>query len=152
MTHQEVSIQSILVPLDGSPASEQALPMALDLATRYGAQLILLRVALRPEIWSLQGAPALEDRVDEHKALCLKYLHEVQSRLDSASLMVSVEYALGNPSHCIVDRSKELGCSLIVMNSHGRDGLTRWLLGSVAEKVVRHASCPVMLVRQSNPD
>ena len=75
----------------------------------------------------------------------MKYLAEVQVKI---SLPVKSEYAVGNATQRIVERSTQPDVSLIVMNSHGRDGLTRWMIGSVAEKVARHAACPVLLVRK----
>ena len=140
-----MQVNSILVPLDGSPLAEQSLPWACDLAERYGAQLILFRVGILPDVWSLQDAPEMESRMDELESQCMKYLAEVQVKI---SLPVKSEYAVGNATQRIVERSTQPDVSLIVMNSHGRDGLTRWMIGSVAEKVARHAACPVLLVRK----
>ena len=141
-----VSVGHILLPLDGSPKSEHALPWALELADRYDAQLILLRVGPRPEVWSPLDPPDVY--LDEQESRCMKYLLSVESRLTDGKVPIRAEYALGSASQCILDRAKELGDCIIVMNSHGRDGVPRWLLGSVAEKVTRHAECPVFLVRQ----
>lgn len=141
-----MQLNSILVPLDGSPLSELALPWATDLAQRYGAQLILFRVGLTPEVWSLQDAPEMDARMDELETQCMKYLAEVQVRI--TAVPVKSEYGVGNATQRIVERSNQPDVSLVVMNSHGRDGLTRWMIGSVAEKVARHAGCPVLLIRK----
>ena len=140
-----VSVHSILLPLDGSPIAEQALPWAVELADRYSAQLILLRVAPRPEFWSPLDAP--DTYLDEQETRAMKYLLGVESRLTDGKVPIQAEYSLGNPAQCILDRAKELGDCIIVMNSHGRDGVSRLMLGSVAEKVARHAACPVFIVR-----
>jgi len=140
--------QSILVPLDGSSLSEQALPWAVDLAQKYQTQLILFRVGLLPDIWSLQDAPEMDSRLDELESLCMKYLLTIEARLQAQGVSVKAEYAVGNATQRIVERSNQPDCSVVVMNSHGRDGLTRWMIGSVAEKVARHAGCPVLLIRK----
>ena len=145
-----VAINSILVPLDGSPLSEQSLPWAVDFARKYSAHLVLFRVGLLPDVWSLQDAPEMESRMDELESQCMKYLLTVEARLQGDGVTVKAEYAVGNATQRIVERSNQSGCSIIVMNSHGRDGLTRWMIGSVAEKVARHAGCPVFLIR--NPE
>lgn len=140
------AITSIIVPLDGSPFAEKALPWALDLAAKYNSRVVLVRVAPRPEMGSLSQAQDLDDQLDALQGHCQAYLHQVQQRLAAEGHRVEVEYLLGNASQCLVERS-EADCGLIVMTSHGRDGLSRWLIGSVAEKVSRHAHCPVLLVR-----
>lgn len=145
-------IESILVPLDGSPLAEQALPWAFDLAEKYQARIILLRVGILPDVWSLQDAPIMDTRLDELETQCMKYLMEVETRLKDRNIPVVAEYGVGNATQRIVERSQQPDCSMIVMNSHGRDGLTRWMIGSVAEKVSRHAACPVLLVRKPEAD
>jgi nucleotide-binding universal stress UspA family protein len=85
--------------------------------------------------------------LDEQESRCMKYLLGVEARLTDGKVPIRAEYTLGNPAQCILDRAQELGECLIVMNSHGREGLSRLWLGSVAEKVSRHATCPLFLVR-----
>ncbi|MBT9581835.1 universal stress protein [bacterium] len=143
-----VKITSILVPLDGSIIAEQALPWALNLAQLHQAELVLLRVGMRPDVWSVQDLEHLHAYQHEQEAHCMEYLRQLESRL---KVPLRLEYVSGSPGKSIVARAQELGSSLIVMNSHARDGLSRWLLGSVAEKVSRHASCPVLLVREAEP-
>lgn len=145
-------IQSILVPLDGSPLSELALPWAFDLAEKYSAQVVLLRVGILPDVWSMQDAPEMDTRLDELETQCMKYLLDVETRLKDRNVPVKAEYGVGNATQRIVERSQQPDCSMIVMNSHGRDGLTRWMIGSVAEKVARHAACPVLLIRKPEAD
>ena len=145
-------IESILVPLDGSPMAELALPWAFDLAEKYGARIILLRVGILPDVWSLQDAPQMDTRMDELETQCMKYLLEVETRLKDRNVPVVAEYGVGNATQRIVERSGQPDCSMVVMNSHGRDGLSRWMIGSVAEKVARHAGCPVLLIRKPETD
>ncbi|MBT9583783.1 universal stress protein [bacterium] len=145
---QPISVRSIVVPLDGSDYAEGALPWAIDMAKKFQAQLVLLRIGLRPELGSLIDAQAIDGRLDEQKVACTQYLDQVRARLGDSEADISCEYQLGSPSQCIVERSQQVDCGIVVMTSHGREGLSRWLIGSVAEKVSRHAHCPVMLVRQ----
>lgn len=152
MSNIPVPIQSILVPLDGSTVSEQALPWALKLAQAYQAELVILRVGLRPDVWSVQDLEHLHAHQAEQEDFSRKYLRDIEARLGPrVSVPIRLEYSSGNPGKSIIERSQELGISLIVMNSHGREGLSRWLLGSVAERVSRHAPCPVFLVRGPQP-
>ncbi|MFN8613626.1 MAG: universal stress protein [Vulcanimicrobiota bacterium] len=146
-------IKSLLVPLDGSEASEKALPWAIDLAAKLQAEIILLRVGREPNFLEGQDLMSLENFMSKQEQSCREYLLRVKAELKGqAYVNVWVEYAYGQPSREIVAKAAQLNASMIVMNSHGRDGLARWWMGSVAEKVTRHSHCPVLLVRQSLPD
>lgn len=142
-------LTNIIVPLDGSERSEEALPLAVEMARRFQARLTLMRVGQRPEIASLGEARDLSGLLDEIESRCRKYLDEVKQKLDSPDLDVAIEYVMGVASQCLVERTQQPDCSMMVMSTHGRDGLSRWLIGSVAEKVTRHAACPVTLIRSS---
>lgn len=143
-------IKSLLVPLDGSEASERALPWAADLAAKLQAEIILLRVGREPSLLEGQDLMSLEAFTSKQEQACREYLLKVKASLKGqAYVNVWVEYAYGPASREIVAKAAQLNASMIVMNSHGRDGLARWWMGSVAEKVTRHAPCPVLLVRQS---
>lgn len=148
MSQETITVTHILVPLDGSPQAEHAIPWAADLARRYSAQLVLFRVGHRPEMWSAQDVPSIDLFFEKEEGQCTAYLAEAKAKLADAGLNIRTEYSLGSPAQCILDMSAELHGSMIVMTSHGRDGLTRWVMGSVAEKVARHADCPVVLIRQ----
>lgn len=150
MNLDPVHVQKIMVPLDGSSASEAALPWALELAAKHQAQMVLLRVGRAPDIFDGQDIHGLLAFEKAEEDRCRQYLQQVKARLKAdAFVQVSVDYASGRAGRAITARAAELGVSVIVMNSHGRDGLNRWWMGSVAEKVTRHAPCPVLLVRQS---
>ncbi len=149
MDKKTPAISNILVPLDGSPRAESAIPWALELARHHQANLILFRVGMRPEVWSPLDPATVY--LEEQEARCMGYLMEIEASLKpNHEVVISSEYAMGNAAQCILDRATELRDPLIVMNSHGRDGLSRWLLGSVAEKVSRHAVCPVFLCRHTD--
>ena len=130
-----VKISSILVPLDGSTIAELALPWALNLAQLHQAELVLLRVGTRPDVWTVQNLEHLHAYQHEQETHCLEYLRQLESRLKgTSSLPMRLEYVSGDPGKSIVARARDLDSSMIVMNSHGREGLSRWLLGSVTDR------------------
>lgn len=146
-------VKSLLVPLDGSPESHKALPWALELAGKHQAEIILLRVGREPDILEGQDLTSLEAFMTKQEELCRDYLLRVKTDLKAeAYVKIRVSYGFGHASRVIAEKAAELGASMIVMNSHGRDGLSRWWMGSVAEKVTRHAPCPVLLVREAIAD
>ena len=133
--------RTILVPLDGSALSERALPEATALAARSGARLLLLRVAVANFVTRndpLTGEPRLAD-------LAADYLRDVAARAGDRSTAETIE-AAGEPGPVIGRVARERGVDLIVMATHGRSGIGRWLYGSVADYVLRHAPVPVLLV------
>lgn len=146
MSEKSIQIHSILVPLDGSVMSEKALPWAIEMATRHQAEIILLRVGREPDILEGQDLPSLHSFQTAQEAKCRNYLNKIKGTLPVPR--VSIEYAAGMASHVIPEKARQLAVSLVLMNSHGRDGMSRWWMGSVAERVTRHAPCPVLLVRE----
>ncbi|MEO8084097.1 MAG: universal stress protein [Ardenticatenales bacterium] len=154
----------VLVPLDGSQVSEQGLAFAAPLVARNGGRLILLSV---PSIYTadLSWADAqygqsaastapilsLEGLVAESERATLVYLDAVAARLRGEGLTVEVRTPSEVPARAILSCAQADDVSLIVMASHGRGGLTRWALGSVADKVVQAAGVPVVLLRGDAP-
>jgi nucleotide-binding universal stress UspA family protein len=139
----------ILVPLDGSHFSEGALEQAMMLAKCGGGQIGLLRVAVHPSNYVyVADAAALADLYDSDRAHCEDYLKEVAARIKAeADMPVTTAVLEGVVADAVLDYAEDTEADLIVMSTHGRSGMERWLLGSVAEKVVRGARMPVMLVR-----
>jgi nucleotide-binding universal stress UspA family protein len=134
--------KNVLVPLDGSKVGEAVLPEAVELA-HAGSSLVLLRAA---EARSVLGDPivAQTDVVREAE----QYLAGVAERLRRAGvrdLDTSVWY--GPAAESIVDAAKARHVDLILMSSHGRTGVGRLLLGSVAETVLRGTTIPILLIR-----
>lgn len=152
-----LTFKHILVPLDGSLYGERAIPYAVDLAERFAARVVLFRsAALPPDHWA--GLPTLGlgvgttepvlEVLDYEKQLCENYLNDILSSTSAGrNIEIQTGSAVGHPVETILEHSNSLEAPLIVMSSHGRDGLGRWLMGSVAEKVARHAECPVMIIR-----
>jgi len=139
-------IRTILLPTDFSEQSGYALQLACALVRDYGARLILLHVASPP--MAIYGGdvliPAPPDSHDEER-----------QQLDELSVPegVSTERRLveGDPGTEILRAARQMGPDLIVMGTHGRTGLARILMGSVAERVVRKAPCPVLTVKMPFP-
>jgi nucleotide-binding universal stress UspA family protein len=140
----------ILVPLDGSALAEQILSHALALGTAMRAEYTLLQ-AIEPVV--LGYAPAayaagLDDRLmAEARAEAQIYLDQVAAPLRNEALRVRTQVVVGPPAPAILDYARAHSVDLIAMATHGRGGVARMLLGSVADKVVRLAKCAVMLVR-----
>lgn len=137
----------ILVPLDGSAIAEQVLPHVEELAKVLGARVTVLRVT-RP-VDTVGGVPvSTEERWQaEEDAEAIPYLQDLEQRLRARGLETTSARATGPMPATIIAQASGLGADLIAMTTHGRGGLKRLALGSVAEEVVRHATCPVLLVR-----
>lgn len=141
-------LRKILVPMDFSETAQRALEVAKQLAKSAGpAHLILMHAYYVPieleQYLVQQGDPVLERLTESVTADLEKILTSLQKDGISAEYVAS----RGAPDHLIVELAKEKHADLIVMGTHGRRGLSHLLLGSVAERVVRTAECPVMTVR-----
>jgi len=150
------NVKSILVPVDFSEASRAALAYAAELAARFGAKLELLHVwdvppYIPPE--AMVGIPGSDAR--SLGQLARDHAREEMARLiaDSGGTLPIAETLLesGDPARVIVDLAERRGSDLIVIGTHGRTGFSHLLLGSVAEKVVRRATRPVLTVRGAQP-
>jgi nucleotide-binding universal stress UspA family protein len=148
---QPIAIRRLVVPLDGSPLAEEALPTAQALATRLGIPLHLITAidvmrlippALGPVV--AFDAAAYQETVSQLDAGATALLAELSTRLERDGLTISSAVVHSSPFAAIADAVQE--DDLLVMTSHGRGGVRRWVLGSVAEKLVREAPVPVILV------
>ena len=139
-----MKIDKLLVPLDGSGLAEQALAKALDVAEGGQPTLLLLRAA---EASTWPGVDPTEEQIRVvHEAE--EYLNAVQARLASKGIRkVETSVWYGPPASAIVEAARVSHADLIVMTTHGRSGLGRLILGSVAEAVLRGTSTPIMLLR-----
>lgn len=149
MSNASLNFKKILVPLDGSRFAEGALPYAQMLAECSGGQIELLRIAVHPSSYVYVNDPAtLASLYDSDRAHCEEYLQKVAAALQATTpITITMAVLEGPVADAILDRADETNADLIVMSTHGRSGMERWLLGSVAEKVVRGAKVPVMLIR-----
>jgi nucleotide-binding universal stress UspA family protein len=140
-----MAFKKILIPLDGSILAEHAIGTAAALAAD-GATVMLVRAA---EAHSLPGVDPTEMQVDVVRE-AEEYLARVTARLERdgvKNVQTSVWY--GPPASAIVEAAQMRGADLIVMSTHGRSGLGRLILGSVAESVLRSTTTPILLVRAS---
>lgn len=137
-----LAFRAILHPTDFSAASEPALQVALSLARDHDARLILLHVAHAEVVHGT--IPVVRGMSEFAEAL-----EAMRQRLHAEDLSQPVEVRTGegNPAAEILRAAQEVGCGLIVMGTHGRSGVGRVLLGSVAEDVLRRSPCPVLVVK-----
>lgn len=141
--------KKILVPLDGSELAEQVLPQVIEIASRTGAEIVLLRVPDAPRYEYLMTAPGLAAGVREQAGNEEReYLAAMSLELRGLGLKVRTQMGFDDSvSSMILSTAKELGVDLIAMSTHGRSGLARLVMGSVADDVLRQAELPVLLVR-----
>jgi universal stress protein A len=146
-------VKRLLVPTDFSPTSDIAFNYALDMAAREGASIRLLHV-----IEDASFAAAYPDGLFvELPGLREKLITEARKHLDAAvtacastQVAATSQVLVGPPASCITAEADACGTDLIVMGTHGRTGFAHLMLGSVAERVLRTAQCPVLTVRDSS--
>lgn len=138
----------ILVPLDGSLFAEQALPSAVALTRLNHGTLVLMRVAGHPNTQIfVEGTAMFGLPSDDSAAHCTAYLDQVAQTVREQEVEVQTHVVDGNIAHEILSEAAILKADAIVMTSHGRSGFGRWLMGSVADRVIQQANVPVLLVR-----
>ncbi len=145
-------IRRILCPVDFSEGAEAALAEALFLAQGLDAEVEVVHawqtpIVIRPDlvVW-VEGTagPALAEVVKSRSHIAMDQLLDKLDPDQRARAKMKILH--GPPADTIVAYAREQGHDLIVVGSHGRAGLSRWVLGSVAERIVKHATCPVMVV------
>jgi nucleotide-binding universal stress UspA family protein len=143
--------ERIVVPLDGSELAEKALPPAEEFARLANAPLYLVRVVdlTRLERYGAYGLAVeyagFEMVAAEERRVSREYLDKTAAALTGRGRAVTTEVVDGIAPRAVVGLTRP--GDAIVMASHGRTGMSRWFLGSVAEEVVRHATVPVMVIR-----
>jgi nucleotide-binding universal stress UspA family protein len=145
-----MAIQHILVPVDFSEYAEQALAYAIGLARKLPARLTLLHaIHMMPLGVAGEGVALPYSYFQELEAEVQQGMETYRQRIQEAGLEGTVLVESGTPFQCIVDTARDQHVDLIVMGTQGRTGLAHVFLGSVAEKVVRLAPCPVLVTRGS---
>ncbi|KPK48476.1 MAG: hypothetical protein AMJ77_00085 [Dehalococcoidia bacterium SM23_28_2] len=149
-------LSKIIVPLDGSNTAEAALPLAEELARALGLELILIQVigvettvrfgSMAPDSWSVPS-----DVLQQLDVVASGYLTGLAKQLKNKGLTVQWEVFRGAAGSRIVEFAKETSDSLVAMTTHGRSGFRRWVMGSVADEVVRHTGEPVLVIRPHRP-
>ncbi len=138
-------LKKILVPVDFSDCTEEALFYAVPFARQFDAELTLLHVVEPPYMPASEagGIADMDSGEDDRK--------ELQALRDKLSdeVRCNILLRMGSAQYEIIEAAKELGSDLIILSTHGRTGLERMVMGSTAEKVVRRAGCPVLIVREN---
>lgn len=138
----------VLLPLDGSELAEVALAYSRGIAGRLGLEVLLLHVADKRESESL---PLYQGYIDQASERLSREMAELQAKTGGKPVLVKGEVTLGYPAEGILTYAEEKEADFILMATHGRSGITRWVMGSVADKVLRSAALPVLLVRAGMP-
>lgn len=146
--------EKIMVPLDGSELAERALPLATTLAKQGGGTLLLLRVpvfdlqdSLLPVVTEHYDARWREYTLEDAMRAAGAYLDRLAASLRERGIVVQTRVAEGDPAGIIIDMAQTEKVDLIVMSPRGITGLTRWVFGSVTERVLRQAHCPILVSR-----
>jgi nucleotide-binding universal stress UspA family protein len=137
----------ILVPLDGSKLAEQAVPYASAQAACFGAQIILLKVLGPLPEPAMAGRSVVRGAEEASADLARQYLETVADPIREQGIDVEVLTLEGKPYVEIIGYAEEAQVDLIVISTRGYSGLSRWLLGSVTDRVARGATVPVLLVQ-----
>ena len=150
MTNKMIDLKRILVPTDFSKFSQNALSYAIALADKFGAELYLLHVVqnlgvMIPDMVNV--VPPIMPSNEQMTSAVREALGKVIKDNKLERFKTKPEVRLGTPFYEIIQFAKETDADLIVMGTHGHSGLAHVLLGSVTEKVVRKAPCPVLTVR-----
>ncbi len=155
----------ILVALDGSELAEGVLPYVETLAEKFGSSVTLLQAITSPEAFAMattttpiMGQPVFpyqasldpNELTEAERGAALGYLQKVAESLTAQGLKVGTAEPEGPAAGAILEHARSQGIDLIAMTTHGRGGLGRLIMGSVADEVLRHAPCPLLLIRVSD--
>lgn len=153
-------LEKILVPLDGSELAESVLPLVEELATKLQAEVVLLQATMTPSQALTEvvdpNSPTMATevsldvanrRVESNVEGAERYLAATQTRLMDKGVRVTAAVMPGNPENVILEYAAQNNVSLIALASHGRGGIVRTVLGSVADALVRNAPIPVLIAR-----
>ena len=144
---------NIMVPLDGSELAECVFPHLATITKGCGVSNVLLIRAVEPfyvpeyVYASVVGAISPQEVDAENKRSAKKYLDEVTSRFSLNGAQIKSEVIIGKPAEVIADYAAKNKVDLIIIATHGRSGVSRWVWGSVADRVLRTSCSPVLMVR-----
>ncbi len=143
--------RKIMVPLDGSRLAECVLPH-VEFLVKSGQveELVFVRVIEPFRFSSVEGIPPQEDiaRLDsEAKAAAESYVHHIAGELKANGASVRGEVLTGNPSEKLAEYANKGNFDLVIIATHGRSGISRWVWGSVADRLLRAVCIPVLMVR-----
>jgi nucleotide-binding universal stress UspA family protein len=144
--------RKIMVPLDGSALAECVLPHIEAIAGGCPVrELVLLRIVEPERVYSVSNSPIDPNlaaaRESERKLEAENYLLGIAERLDEPGLTCTVKSIVGRVAESLVDYCVENDVDLIIIATHGHSGVTRWVRGSVADKILRSSKIPVLMIR-----
>ena len=143
-------LQHILVPLDGTPASEETLPVASTIAQKTGARVTLLHVIEYDAPATIHGQPHLRD-----VASAEEYLTRIAAAAFPPQVKVSWHVhgrGVRDVAHSLVDHAEEMEPQLVIIRAHGEEKLRNWLFGTIPQQIVKHAIVPVLLLQPHAQD
>ncbi|MFN3344534.1 MAG: universal stress protein [Chloroherpetonaceae bacterium] len=146
-----IRIQKILCPVDFSAPSRNALRYAHEFAKAMNAKITVMHVIQPQPIAADVNVPYVPLEVDLEKS-AKEDLERIVNDEAQAGVVVEHVIAFGLPSECIITQAQKEDVDLIILGTHGRSGLSRLLMGSTAENVIRHAACPVLVVKASEKE
>jgi nucleotide-binding universal stress UspA family protein len=154
----EVEFKKILIPIDGSPFSEASIPYVKEMAKETSGEIILLRVS-EPPVLSADRSPAIKPSWEEYRNIIMaeiqrqaeEYLEGIKANIEKSGIKVRSQAILGKAAESILQVAKKENINLIAMTTHGRTGVSRWVYGSGASRIVEESLQPVMLIRPSVP-
>jgi len=144
--------QKIMVPLDGSELAETVLPHVDAFIKGFHVKDVILARVVEPARRSYGGEAVLypenlEEWEASRKSSAKEYLDQIAERFKHAETAVRCEVLFGSATESLVDYAEKGGIDLFIIATHGRSGVTRWVMGSVADKLLRSASVPVLMIR-----
>jgi universal stress protein A len=145
-------IRRILCPVDFSAESVHALRCAGEIARHFSSELLVVH-AVEPIPYPVEFGPLPALLTDAEPMLIARSREQLESLRQkelSAEVNSRTAVEIGDPEHAICDAARREACDLIVLSTHGRSGLTHLLIGSVAERVLRFAHCPVLTIKSKN--
>lgn len=147
-------IKRIMLTTDGSITGERAVPYAQLIAAAQGAEVLIAQVVDLPLLVSedYEGGADWTGILETLEATADANLEALGGRLRTAGINAEPSRLIGSPAGALLDFEKEKEPGLVVMASHGRTGFARFALGSVADRIVRHGTAPVLLVRDAMPE
>jgi universal stress protein A len=148
-TNTPFRLKRILAPVDFSECSRKALQYAAPFCAQFQASLVLLHVVEVPYVASEVPVVQLDQWQTQMNENAIHRLTALKQEANLRGLKVENVIRIGNPYREIVAAAKEMPADLIILSTHGHTGFSRMFMGSTAERVVRHASCPVLVVREN---
>ena len=147
---QQGFYKTILVPLDGSETARRAVDAARELAGGSGVEVVVLSVAVDRDVMPSElmatGHISKKDIQDDRRQQAAGVAQEAARILRDAGVTAKDEVATGDPAHCIIERARELDAPLVVIGRRGLTGFRELIMGSVSNKVVHYADCPVLVI------